>query len=199
MFTASPMSLSKILARRDWENPGVTQWHRLPAHAPFNSWRDEALARADENSSRKRSLNGDWQFSYYAAPELVPESWVTDDCADAVTTPVPSNWQMQGFDTPVYTNVTYPIPLNPPFVPAENPTGCYSLTFEVDEQWLESGQTRIVFEGVNSAFYLWCNGKWIGYSQDSRLPAEFDLSHGFARGNQPHGGAGVALVRRKLP
>jgi len=176
MFTASPMSLSKILARRDWENPGVTQWHRLPAHAPFNSWRDEATAQEGENSSRKRSLNGDWLFSYYAAPEQVPDSWVTEDCEDAMTTPVPSNWQMQGFDTPIYTNVTYPIIVNPPFVPTENPTGCYSLTFDVDEAWLDSGQTRIVFDGVNSAFYLWCNGKWIGYSQDSRLPAEFDLS-----------------------
>jgi beta-galactosidase len=81
-----------------------------------------------------------------------------------------------GFDTPIYTNVTYPIPVNPPFVPQENPTGCYSLTFDVDDAWLQRGQTRIIFDGVNSAFHLWCNGQWIGYSQDSRLPAEFDLS-----------------------
>ena len=78
--------------------------------------------------------------------------------------PVPSNWQMQGFDTPVYTNVTYPIPVNPPFVPAENSVGCYSLTFEVEDAWLEGGQTRIIFDGVNSAFHLWCNGQWVGYS-----------------------------------
>ena len=84
---------------------------------------------------------------------------------------------MQGFDTPIYTNVTYPIAVNPPFEPQENPTGCYSLTFHIDEQWLANGQTRIVFDGVNSAFYLWCNGQWVGYSQDSRLPAEFDLSN----------------------
>ena len=91
--------------------------------------------------------------------------------------PVPSNWQMQGFDTPIYTNVTYPIAVNPPFVPQDNPTGCYSLTFNVEEQWLANGQTHVVFDGVNSAFYLWCNGQWVGYSQDSRLPAEFDLSN----------------------
>ncbi|MBR7304376.1 hypothetical protein G3W12_28520, partial [Klebsiella pneumoniae] len=84
-----------------------------------------------------------------------------------VAMPVPSNWQMQGFDTPIYTNVTYPIPVNPPFVPQENPTGCYSLTFDVDYAWLQRGQTRIIFDGVNSAFHLWCNGQWIGYSQDS--------------------------------
>lgn len=176
MSVTSPHSLKSILARRDWENPGVTQWHRLPAHAPFHSWRDENQARDEEDPSHKKVLNGEWQFRFFSAPEQVPESWITQECADAVTTPVPSNWQMQGFDTPIYTNVTYPIIVNPPFVPAENPTGCYSLTFEVDEQWLASGQTRIVFDGVNSAFYLWCNGEWVGYSQDSRLPAEFDLT-----------------------
>lgn len=176
MSVTSPHSLKSVLARRDWENPGVTQWHRLPAHAPFHSWRDETQAREEQDPSHKKLLNGDWQFRFFSAPEQVPESWITQECADAVTTPVPSNWQMQGFDTPIYTNVTYPIIVNPPFVPAENPTGCYSLTFEVDEQWLASGQTRIVFDGVNSAFYLWCNGEWVGYSQDSRLPAEFDLS-----------------------
>ena len=176
MSVTSPHSFKSVLARRDWENPGVTQWHRLPAHAPFHSWRDETQAREEQEPTHKRLLNGDWQFRFFSAPEQVPESWITQECADAVTTPVPSNWQMQGFDTPIYTNVTYPIIVNPPFVPAENPTGCYSLTFEVDEQWLASGQTRIVFDGVNSAFYLWCNGEWVGYSQDSRLPAEFDLT-----------------------
>lgn len=83
---------------------------------------------------------------------------------------------MHGFDAPIYTNVQYPIPVNPPLVPTENPTGCYSLTFSTDAAWLDNGQTRIIFDGVNSAFHLWCNGHWIGYSQDSRLPAEFDLT-----------------------
>ena len=105
-----------------------------------------------------------------------PESWLECDLPDADTVVVPSNWQMHGYDAPIYTNVTYPITVNPPFVPAENPTGCYSLTFNVDESWLQEGQTRIIFDGVNSAFHLWCNGRWVGYGQDSRLPSEFDLS-----------------------
>ena len=176
MSATPPLILSTLLARRDWENPGVTQWNRLAAHAPFHSWRDEASAREDVPSQSRRSLNGDWLFSFFSAPEHVPQAWTEEDCSDAIPMPVPSNWQMQGFDTPIYTNVTYPIAVNPPYVPAENPTGCYSLTFEMDDSWLESGQTRIVFDGVNSAFYLWCNGQWMGYSQDSRLPAEFDLS-----------------------
>ncbi|VYT83719.1 beta-galactosidase [Metakosakonia massiliensis] len=172
----SVTALNSILSRRDWENPVVTQWHRLPAHAPLHGWRDEGEALRDSASASRRSLNGAWRFSFFNAPEAVPESWIQQDCADAVSMPVPSNWQMQGFDIPIYTNVTYPIAVNPPVVPQENPTGCYSLTFHVEAQWLESGQTRIIFDGVNSAFYLWCNGQWIGYSQDSRLPAEFDLS-----------------------
>ncbi|WP_054180568.1 beta-galactosidase [Trabulsiella odontotermitis] len=168
--------LLTLLARRDWENPQVTHWHRLPAHAPFHSWRDLHSACRDAPSASRRSLNGEWQFSFFAAPEAVPESWLDQDCDDAVAMPVPSNWQMQGFDTPIYTNVTYPIPVTPPRVPAHNPTGCYSRTIDIDAAWLASGQTRIIFDGVNAAFHLWCNGRWVGYSQDSRLPAEFDLS-----------------------
>ena len=172
----SAATLNTLLARRDWENPVVTHWNRLPMHVPLRSWRDVAGAVQENDSPAWRLLNGEWQFSFYTAPEAVPASWIEEDSASAVAMPVPSNWQMQGFDTPIYTNVTYPIPVTPPFVPMENPTGCYSLTFNVDAAWLASGQTRIIFEGVNSAFYLWCNGEWIGYSQDSRLPAEFDLS-----------------------
>ncbi|CAY75301.1 beta-galactosidase [Erwinia pyrifoliae DSM 12163] len=96
--------------------------------------------------------------------------------------PVPSNWQLAGYDAPIYTNVQYPIPVDPPHVPEDNPTGCYSLNFHCQPDWLQSGQTRIIFDGVNPAFYLWCNGGFIGYSQDSRLPAEFDLSHSLRAG-----------------
>ncbi|EPC0891407.1 beta-galactosidase [Citrobacter freundii] len=169
-------SLSAVLARRDWENPGVTQLNRLEAHPPFCSWRSADDARTNQRSSQLRSLNGQWQFAWFAAPEAVPESWLTSDLPQADTVNVPSNWQMDGYDAPIYTNVTYPIPVNPPYVPAQNPTGCYSLTFHIDDAWLDEGQTRIIFDGVNSAFHLWCNGRWVGYGQDSRLPSEFDLS-----------------------
>ncbi|MDU6469178.1 MAG: beta-galactosidase, partial [Enterobacter sp.] len=106
MSSTLPLTLSAILARRDWENPGVTLWNRLAAHAPFHSWRDETLAREDKPSLSKRLLNGIWRFSFFPAPEQVPEAWVTDDLSDAVEMPVPSNWQMERFDTPIYTNVT---------------------------------------------------------------------------------------------
>ena len=106
----------------------------------------------------------------------MPERWRLGDLDDADTIAVPSNWQLLGYDAPIYTNVTYPIPVDPPYVPHENATGCYSLTFTISEAELRDGQTRIIFDGVNSAFHLWCNGLWVGYGQDSRLPSEFDLS-----------------------
>jgi beta-galactosidase len=181
-MTLSAVSLSEILARRDWENPVITSLNRLDAHPPFASWRDEISARENRPSPSRQSLNGQWTFSYFTQPEAVPQSWLLQDLPNANTLPVPANWQLHGFDAPIYTNVQYPIPVTPPLVPKENPTGCYSLTFKVDECWLQQGQTRIIFDGVNSAFFLWCNGHWIGYSQDSRLPAEFDLSQALQPG-----------------
>ena len=174
-MTLSSDSLAAVLARRDWENPGVTQINRLEAHPPFCSWRCVDDARNNRPSSQRISLNGEWQFAWFSAPEAVPESWLEHDLPQADTLCVPSNWQMSGYDAPIYSNITYPFPVNPPAVPTQNPTGCYSLTFHIEDAWLDEGQTRIIFDGVNSAFHLWCNGRWVGYGQDSRLPSEFDL------------------------
>ncbi|CAI0724367.1 Beta-galactosidase [Serratia quinivorans] len=176
MSSLPPPSLKDLLARRDWQNPACTHYQRLAAHPPFSSWRSLNAARDDKCSGSRQILNGDWQFSYFDKPQAVPDSWLQQDLADADTLAVPSNWQLAGYDAPIYTNVRYPIPVDPPRVPEHNPTGCYSRQFTVDPAWLAEGQTRIIFDGVNSAFYLWCNGHWVGYSQDSRLPAEFDLS-----------------------
>ncbi|ELY4664714.1 beta-galactosidase [Cronobacter muytjensii] len=168
--------LATILARNDWQNPAITSVNRLPSHTPLHGWRDACQARRGETSAAVLSLDGEWQFSFFTSPQQVPDVWLAADLSDACATRVPSNWQMEGYDTPIYTNVRYPIPVNPPFVPDENPTGCYSRDIDVPQAWLEAGRTRIIFGGVNSAFYLWCNGQWVGYSQDSRLPAEFDLT-----------------------
>ncbi|TKU06452.1 beta-galactosidase [Citrobacter sp. wls828] len=181
-MTLSSDSLAAVLARRDWENPGVTQINRLEAHPPFFSWRCVDDARNHRSSSQRISLNGEWQFAWFATPEAVPESWLEHDLPQAVALCVPSNWQMSGYDAPIYSNITYPFPVNPPSVPTQNPTGCYSLTFSVEDAWLDEGQTRIIFDGVNSAFHLWCNGRWVGYGQDSRLPSEFDLHDYLLRG-----------------
>ncbi|MGE6291597.1 beta-galactosidase [Aeromonas media] len=167
--------LREIVARQDWQTQAITSVNRLPAHTPLFSWRSEADARAGLHSPSRMLLDGDWRFSFFGAPELVPEEWLNEDLPDSTLIRVPGNWQLQGFDRPIYTNIKYPFPCDPPRVPAENPTGCYSREFELSADWLASGQTRIIFDGVDSAFHLFCNGRWVGYSQDSRLPAEFDL------------------------
>ncbi|MGY3885238.1 beta-galactosidase [Aeromonas aquatica] len=168
--------LREILARQDWQTQAITSVNRLAAHTPLSSWRSEAAARAGLASSSRMLLDGDWQFSFFEAPEQVPDAWLEQDLPGATSIRVPGNWQLQGFDRPIYTNIKYPFPCDPPRVPALNSTGCYSRELELPADWLASGQTRIIFDGVDSAFYLFCNGRWVGYSQDSRLPAEFDLT-----------------------
>jgi len=177
------LTVSDVVARRDWENLAITQLNRLEAHPPFASWRNVETARDDRQSESLRLLNGRWNFNWFAQPEAVPQSWLLQDLTDADAIDVPGNWQLADYDAPIYTNVQYPISTTPPRVPALNATGCYSLTFQLQPDDVGSEQTRIIFDGVNAAFHLWCNGQWIGYSQDSRLPAEFDLTAVLQPGN----------------
>lgn len=169
-------TIENVLYRRDWENPAVTNWHRLPMHTDMSYGLNLALQEADE--SQQQSLNGNWQFSYFSNQSFVDEAWRTNDLPQANSIQVPGNWQLQGnYDVPVYTNVDYPFTVNPPYVPEDNPMGGYSKKFEVPDSWFETDhEVHIVLNGVSSAFYLWLNGEWIGYSEDSRLPAEFDLT-----------------------
>ncbi|WP_306671637.1 sugar-binding domain-containing protein, partial [Endozoicomonas sp. ONNA2] len=165
-----------IIKARDWETPQITSRGRLAAHTPMSSWRNETDARQESVSSSVLSLDGDWAFALYDAPEQVPDTFAQEGADPAHTISVPSNWQLHGYDKPIYTNVKYPFACNPPYVPAENPTGCYSTVFTLPDHWAPDSQTRVIFDGVDSAFYLWCNGQAVGYSQDSRLAAEFDLT-----------------------
>ncbi|WP_310607859.1 beta-galactosidase [Buttiauxella brennerae] len=166
----------EILNRRDWQQHAVTHINRLPAHPSFRSWQELSGARDEQASANYRSLDGDWQFSWRSCPQAVDAAWLQQDLQDARSVVVPSNWQMTGDDAPIYTNVRYPIETLPPLVPEDNATGCYSRCIDIAPEWLENGLTRVIFDGVNSAFHLWCNGHWVGYSVDSRLPAEFDLT-----------------------
>ena len=172
----SPLTFREILARQDWQNQTIIHLNRLDAHPAFSSWDSVEAARDGVFSAQRVSLDGRWQFSYAASPQSVDPAWLDGDLPDSAPLDVPSNWQMAGYDAPIYTNVRYPIDTVAPRVPEHNPTGCYSRVITVDANWLKSGQTRIIFDGVNSAFHLWCNGVWVGYSQDSRLPAEFSLT-----------------------
>ncbi|RME77237.1 MAG: DUF4981 domain-containing protein, partial [Chloroflexi bacterium] len=164
----------------DWENPQVVGINRLPAHAPLIPFPDDdsALSLRRENSPFFHLLNGPWQFRLVANPQAAPANFFHPefDTADWDQVDVPGNWTMQGYDRPIYTNVKMPIPPDPPRVPyADNPTGLYRRRFTLPPHWA-GRRVFICFEGVESAFYLWLNGRQVGYSQDSRLPAEFDLT-----------------------
>jgi beta-galactosidase len=175
MPTGHTMTLfDHIIQRRDWETPVTTQINKVRAHSPLNGYKTLADARQKQNPQRQL-LNGQWEFKLFDKPEEVDESFLNEQTNDNwQKTPVPSNWQLQGFDKPIYCNVKDPFPVNPPFVPSDNPTGCYRTEFDVTQEQLIQ-RKHIIFDGVNSAFHLWCNGQWVGYAQDSRLPSEFDL------------------------
>ncbi len=170
-------SFNQVMLAREWENQHIVHHHTLAAHSPLKSYPDAEHARLGLLSPNQMSLNGEWKFQLFDEPELVEEAMVCAGFDDSLWSSicVPSNWQCQGFDHPIYTNVKYPFVDNAPKVPLQNPTGVYRLSFEAPSHFSSCSQ-RIIFDGVNSAFHLWCNGEWVGYSQDSRLPAEFDLS-----------------------
>lgn len=160
------VKFTDILDRRDWENPVVTNWNRLPMHTPMNH--KETVC-----------LDGIWGFDHFSKVTEIPENWLETDTTET-SIPVPSNWQLEYFkdpnDVPIYSNVAYPIPVNPPYIPLENPVGAYSHKINIPEEWGDSGQIHLTFEGVGSAFHVWLNDQYIGYSEDSRLPAEFDVT-----------------------
>jgi beta-galactosidase/beta-glucuronidase len=164
----------------DWENPRVVERNREPAHTTLVPYEDEekALKGSRSDSSWFIPLNGEWKFRLVKNPKLAPKNFFRLNFKDSRwdTIPVPSNWQMHGYDKPIYTNVQYPFPADPPRVPRDdNPTGLYRRDFEIPKSWKDR-QVFLVFDGVDSAFYVWINGKPVGYSEDSRLSAEFNIT-----------------------
>lgn len=136
-----------------------------------------ALKMEREHSKRLKLLSGEWAFSYYPSLEDVPES-VT--AADTVLSswdkiPVPSNWQMHGYDAPQYLNTRYPFPIDPPNILMPTPTGVYARNFNISDDW-DGLNKYLVFEGVDSAFYLYINGAFVGYSQVAHMTSEFEVS-----------------------
>ncbi len=165
----------------DWENPQMVGRNKEPAHATLLPYQDMQTALADDRSASCyfKLLNGDWKFKWSPNPASAPEDFYAEtyDTSSWDHIAVPSNWQMQGYGTPMYTNVQYPFsPDYMPEVPKDNnPIGCYRTTFTRPDDW-DGRQTFLVFDGVDSAFYLWVNGQEVGYSQGSRLPAEFNIT-----------------------
>ncbi|MEZ5428353.1 MAG: glycoside hydrolase family 2 TIM barrel-domain containing protein [Pyrinomonadaceae bacterium] len=181
----------------DWENPRVFNINKEPAHATLVPYPSEKAAQnaldvpvgaPAKDSPFVVSLNGNWKFNWASEPSKRPENFFnTDfDASGWKEIKVPSNWEMEGYGTPIYSNITYPFKRDAPRVmeepekdwtafKARNPVGSYRRTFSLPDGW-QKRKTFLVFNGVNSAFYVWVNGERVGYSQDSRLPAEFDIT-----------------------
>lgn len=166
---------------RPWEDPQVSGINRLPAKATSISYANEDIAKKAiiKNSSRYKSLNGHWKFHWTEVPEKAPKNFYEEhyNSSQWKTIPVPANWELHGYGIPIYTNITYPFkPVEPPFTPKDdNPTGCYLTSFEVTPKWKDM-QITLSFGGVSSAYYVWLNGKMVGYSEDSMLPTHFDIT-----------------------
>ncbi|MGW0705819.1 glycoside hydrolase family 2 TIM barrel-domain containing protein [Streptomyces sp. NPDC002643] len=136
------------------------------------------LPRAAFRSDAPRLvLDGDWRFRLSASPAQAPEGVERPDLDDSGwdRLPVPAHWQLYGHGSPVYTNVAYPFPLDPPYVPDDNPTGDYRRAFGLPEEWNGLGAV-LRFDGVDSSFTAWLNGQELGWSTGSRLPTEFDVT-----------------------
>ncbi|HYX05566.1 MAG TPA: glycoside hydrolase family 2 TIM barrel-domain containing protein, partial [Bacteroidales bacterium] len=169
----------------EWNNkPAVFQVNKQPAHAtliPYNTL-NTALGCDLKLSDNYFSLNGEWKFNLVTKPDLRPLDFYKVDFSDQAwdTITVPGNWQTQGFDYPIYTNSTYPWSgyenISPPVAPTVyNPVGSYRRIFELPAGW---GNKKCIlhFDGVESAYYVWINGSYVGYSEDSYAPGEYDIS-----------------------
>jgi len=163
---------------RDWENPAVTNFRRLPARSllvPYGT-EDGAFANDKILSGYYQTLNGMWKFGFFPNPESVPAGFENGGLsADWKEIAVPSNWQMEGYGYPHYTNLVFPFAMNPPYVPKDNWTGCYVRSFECPQNWADR-VIILTFRGADSFFYVWINGKKVGMSKGSRVVSEFDVT-----------------------
>ncbi len=154
------------------ENPGLLCFGTLEPHAYFIPFADGQEPCSDRTrSARLELLNGSWDFAYFDSILDLPDDFT--DMPFTQTIPVPANWQLHGFDRPVYTNICYPFPFDPPFVPDDDPVGVYRRSY----RYQPDGLRRIlVFEGVDSCLYLFVNGRCAGYTQVSHRLTEFDVT-----------------------
>ncbi|MDE6161023.1 MAG: beta-galactosidase, partial [Muribaculaceae bacterium] len=167
-------------AANDWENPTVFAEGRLAPRAtayPYAS-KEAALKGEHEQSPYFRSLNGLWKFHFSPKPADRPADFYrTDfDTSGWAEIPVPSNWEMHGYGTPIYTNIVYPFPMDWPRIPHDdNPVGSYKRTFELPADW-NGRHTILHFDGSTAGMYVWVNGHKAGYVQSTKSPAEFDIT-----------------------
>lgn len=185
-----------VFSQNDWENELMFEKNKMRSRVPTYSFEntDDAL-EGNRDKSRMKSLNGTWKFNFVEKSEDRPTDFMAKDFRGKGWNdiPVPANWELEGYGQPIYSNIIYPFtpgilggnlkstsymgpqPPKPPKIYRDNPVGSYFRDFEVPKEW--EGQSIIIhFGGVSSAFHLWVNGKEVGYSQGSRLAAEFDIT-----------------------
>ena len=178
-LVACPMQAQTM---HDWENHHVLQINREPARAAFTPF-------SVQKGDCSMSLDGTWKFRWTPVPgERIIDFYQTDfNDKDWKDFPVPANWEVNGYGTPIYVSAGYPFKIDPPRVMGEpkadyttykerNPVGQYRRTFVLPVGWEADGQTFLRFEGVMSAFYVWINGERVGYSQGSMEPSEFNIT-----------------------
>lgn len=172
---------------RDWENPEVFNINREDPHASMISYSDEqsALHAIKATSANYLLLDGTWKFNWVKSPDQRPFWFFKDDydSRDWKDIEVPSNWQMKGYDVPIYVNINYPFKKDPPKIPHDfNPVGSYKRSFKVSSEWKDK-EVFLHFGAVSSAFYVWVNEQLVGYSEDSKMPAEFNVTKFLKSGN----------------
>jgi beta-galactosidase len=170
--------LPKKYSFTPWEDPTITSLNRQPSRATAYSYTslEDALA-GNRDKSRLQLLNGNWNFKYAVNPSEAPKDFYKEKVTGWDTIEVPSNWELKGYDIPIYKSAVYPFrPVNPPFIPKDyNGVGSYQRTFTVPENWKDLNVT-LHFGGVSSVFQVWLNGEFLGYGEDSFLPSEFTIS-----------------------
>ncbi|APD06357.1 beta-galactosidase [Flavobacteriaceae bacterium UJ101] len=165
----------------EWENPEIFQINRENPHATFYQYDSEekALSNKDwKNSPFYKSLNGNWKFKWVKTPEERIKNFqsLNYNNHDWARIPVPSNWELEGHGIPIYTNIVYPFPKNPPFIDHKhNPVGHYIKEFTVSDQW-KKDKIFLHFGAVSGALYVWVNGQKVGYNEGSKTPVEFDIT-----------------------
>ncbi len=164
----------------DWENPEMIGQNKELSHCTLMPYVNikTALKGTRDASEFYKSLNGKWKFHWVQKPADRPKDFhkIDYDASNWDTIDIPSNWQLHGYGRPIYLNVPYPFKKNPPYIQHDyNPVGSYRTDFKIPDNWKER-KVFIHFDGVESAFYLWINGKKVGYSQGSRTPAEFNVT-----------------------
>ncbi|GAA0549305.1 beta-galactosidase LacZ [Chitinophaga japonensis] len=175
------MAALRLAAQQnEWENPAVYEWRKEPPHVDLVLYNNAADARADVHAraSRYRLLNGNWKFTYADRPADRPLDFFREDLQDTgwAQIPVPSNWELKGWGIPIYTNIIYPFPANPPYVNNQyNPVGTYRTTFTVPAGW-KGQQVILHFGSISGYAQVYVNGRKAGMSKAAKSPAEFNIT-----------------------